>query len=84
MVNELKIKARIVELGFKQGDLVEQMKKRGIEMAYTTLNQKINNTRQFTIEEAIALQDILQIPDQDFKNYFFSAKSPTPVTLSSK
>ena len=84
MVESFKIKARIIELKLKQSQIVEEFGKRGIKMAYTTLNQKINNTRTMSLEEAIILQDILQIPDQDFKKYFFSTKSPTPVTLSSE
>ena len=44
-------------------------------MAYTTFNQKIRNVRNLSLEEAGALQEILKIPDEDFKNYFFSRES---------
>lgn len=71
MAQTLKIKARIVELNLTQTKLLEELKKRGVNIAYSTLNQKIHGIREFTLNEAGALQDILQIPDQDFKNYFF-------------
>ena len=71
MVQTLKIKARIVELGLSQNDIVESLKEAGVKMAYSTFNQKINNVRTLSLTESLALQQILHIPDEDFKNYFF-------------
>ena len=81
MVQTMKIKARIIELGLTQNNIVEELEKRGVKMAYTTFNQKIRNIRNLSLEEAGALQEILKIPDEDFKNYFFSKESLSPVAL---
>ena len=71
MVQTHKIRARIVELGLTTNKVVELLKEAGVEMAVATFNQKINGIRTLSIPEALALQEILHIPDEDFKNYFF-------------
>ena len=80
----MKLKARIVELGFTQKQIVEELEKEGIKMACATFNQKIRNVRTLTLEEACVLQKILKIPDEDFKNYFFPKTSLSPVARASK
>lgn len=66
MVNANKIKARIVELGLTQKDLAK-----ALGVALPTINQKINNVRSMDIKEAFIIADVLQIPDEDFREYFF-------------
>lgn len=56
MVNSLKVKARIMELGLNQEDVA---KKLGID--YSTLNLKINNNRRFYFDEIGKLCEILGI-----------------------
>lgn len=68
MVNTQKIKARIIEVGLNQTTVAA-----ALEIAQSTLNQKINNARPMTLEEAERLQAILKIPDPEFCAYFFSA-----------
>ena len=67
MINTNKIKARIVELGMNQGDVAEEMK-----LAQPTLSQKLNNIRAMDLEEAEKLSKILEIPAEEFCNYFFA------------
>ena len=66
MVNTNKIKGRLRELGKTQLDVAKHL---GIQQA--TANQKINNSRCFTLEEAEKLADLLDISPEEFKLYFF-------------
>jgi hypothetical protein len=66
MVNTNKIKGRLRELGKTQLDVAKYL---GIQQA--TANQKINNSRCFTLEEAEKLAELLGISPEDFKVYFF-------------
>lgn len=66
MVNTDKIKGRMRELRLTQNVVAKRL---GINQA--TANQKINNTRCFTLEEAEQLSDLLELTDEDFKVYFF-------------
>ncbi len=68
MVNTTKIKARIIEVGLTQTAVAA-----ALHIAQSTLNQKINNTRPMTLDEAEELQKILSIPDPEFCAYFFSS-----------
>ena len=56
MVNSLKVKARIMELGLNQEDVA---KKLGIDSS--TFNLKINNNRRFYVDEVAKLCEILDI-----------------------
>lgn len=69
MVNTTKIKARMVELELNQTGVAAEM---GI--AQSTFNQKINNTRPMSLDEAEILQRILKVADADFGEYFFSRR----------
>ena len=66
MINTLKVKSRIVELGITQESVANYL---GLD--YSTLNLKINNKRRTYIDELVKLCEILQInkPD-DLKIYF--------------
>lgn len=66
MVNTNKIKGRLRELGKTQLDVAKYL---GIQQA--TANQKINNSRCFTLEEAEKLAELLGISPEEFKLYFF-------------
>ena len=67
MVNALKIKARIVELGLTQKDVAKELK-----LATPTVNQKINNVRSMNLDEAFKLSKILKIDVAEFPKYFFN------------
>lgn len=66
MINTLKIKARMVELGITQKDLAER-----INLAQPTVNQKLNNIRPMDLVEAEKISEILQINPCEYKEYFF-------------
>ncbi len=63
----LKIKAKMVELGFNQSRLASEL---GI--GASTLSQKLSEERRITISEARKIQKILQITDEEFCEYFFN------------
>lgn len=65
MINTLKIKGRIAELGLKQGDIASKL---GLSPA--TVSQKINGLRPMSLDEAEKIADILRIPDSQFKEFF--------------
>lgn len=69
MINTLKIKARMVELGLVQKDVAKAM---GI--ATPTVSQKLNNIRPMNLEEADKLADLLKIDTIQFGEYFFKTK----------
>lgn len=41
-------------------------------IAQPTANQKINNVRPMNLEEAEKLCELLEIPDFEFRTYFFA------------
>ena len=60
------MKARIVELGFTQDDVAEN-----IGMDVSTFNQKINNKRRIYIDEVAKLCDYLKInTTTELQEYF--------------
>jgi len=67
MVNSLKIKGKIVEQDTTISKLAAEM---GLS-AYS-LGQKIGGKSIMTLDEADKLQNLLNIPDCDFKSYFFA------------
>lgn len=66
MVNSRKIKSRLVELGLTQKDIAASLK-----LSAPTVSQKINNVRPFFLNEADELARILEIPVNQFGDYFF-------------
>lgn len=66
MVNTNKIKARMIELNLNQTEVAAQ-----IGIAQSTFNQKINNARPMFLEEVEKLQELLNIDNADFGEYFF-------------
>lgn len=67
MVNTLKLKARIVELGLTQKDVAKYL-----NIASSTASQKINNVRPMYLKEADLLADLLKINTIQFGEYFFT------------
>ena len=69
MVNTNKIKGRMRELGLVQADVAKHL-----EIAQSSLNQKINNIRPFDLSEAEKLAECLKIEADEFGVYFFNRK----------
>lgn len=68
MVNTLKVKARMAELGFTQKDVAK-----ALNLAKPTVSQKLNNVRPMYLREADILADMLEIDTMQFGEYFFSS-----------
>lgn len=66
MVNRVLLKSRMVLYNKKQADIAREL-----NLSQSTVNQKINNVRKLTIEEAVKIKKILNIPDAEFEKYFF-------------
>lgn len=66
MVNSNKLKGRIVEKGMTQADVAK-----ALGIATPTVSQKINNVRAMYLQEAFKIAELLDIPDKQFKEYFF-------------
>lgn len=69
VVNTNKIKGRIVELGLTQKDIAT-----ALGVALPTVSQKINNVRAMDVKEAFIIADVLKIPDEQFREYFFTSE----------
>lgn len=67
MINTLKVKGRMVELGLKQSDIANVL---GISLP--TVSQKLNNKRPMYLSEVKKLVKVLDIHDTDFRTYFFN------------
>lgn len=66
MVNTLKLKGRMREMDLTQSTCAERM---GIRAP--TFNQKLNNIRAFSLQQAEELAKMLEIKDSEFGDYFF-------------
>lgn len=66
MVNTLKVKGRMVEMGFSQKDLAIKL---GVSLP--TISQKINNKRPMSLSEAKQIINLLKINEADLTEYFF-------------
>lgn len=69
MINKRKIKARMVELGLTQKDL---MGPDCLNCALPTVNQKINGRRPITVDQAERLGKKLQLKDLEYFEFFFT------------
>ena len=67
MINTNKLKGRMKELNITQADVAK-----ALNIAQSTVNQKINNNRPFDLDEAEALAKMLGIESRDFGKYFFA------------
>lgn len=66
MPNAEKLRERMIDLGISQKELAYKL---GI--AQPTLSLKINGKRPFYLNEAERIALLLEIPDREFKDYFF-------------
>ena len=67
MVNTDKIKGRMRELRITQADVAKVL-----GLRQSTVNQKINNVRGLSLDEADKLQNLLKISPLEFASYFFA------------
>lgn len=72
MINTNKIKGRMAELQITQKDIAGSL-----ELAQSTINQKINNVRPMILDEAEKISRLLKIDEKDFAVYFFYKESCT-------
>jgi transcriptional regulator with XRE-family HTH domain len=68
MVNVNKLKGLLREKGLTQADVAKCL-----SVAEPTANQKINNVRPITLDEAEKLSDLLELDAGDFGKYFFAS-----------
>lgn len=66
MVNANMIKSRLMYYGKKQEDLAKEL-----NLSQSAVNQKLNNVRKLTIDEAFKIKKFLNISDEEFEAYFF-------------
>lgn len=66
MINTLKVKSRMVELGIYQKDIAEEL-----GLSLPTISQKLNNKRPIYLSEVLKLAKILSIDKTEFGIYFF-------------
>ncbi len=66
MLNTKLFKIRMIEKNMSQEALAC-----AVNMDQSTLSQKLNNQRTVKLSEAEAIQKALEIPDCDFRKYFF-------------
>lgn len=67
MVNTNKIKGKMKELGITQLDVAK-----ALYLSAPTVSQKLNNIRDFSLEEAERLSVLLHIQADEFGTYFFA------------
>lgn len=67
MINADKIRGRMREKRLSQDNVAKQM-----GLAQSTFSQKINGIRGMSLDEANELSQILEIPDSEFRTYFFA------------
>lgn len=67
MVNTNKIKGKMKELEITQLDVAK-----ALSLSPPTVSQKLNNVRDFNLEEAEKLSDMLHIEVGEFGAYFFA------------
>ena len=65
MVNTRKLRARVIECGMTYAEAAELM-----GMSAITFARKIRNMADISINEAVYLLKILEIPISEFANYF--------------
>ncbi|WP_230322605.1 helix-turn-helix domain-containing protein [Turicibacter sanguinis] len=67
LVNTQKLKARLVEYGKTQKDIAL-----ALELAPSTVSQKINNIRVMNLQEADTIATMLDIDTHMYGEYFFA------------
>lgn len=64
-----KLKGKIKEKGFTQEEIAKHIK-----IAPSTFSIKINSGMYFNQEEICGMANLLEIPEKEYKKYFFSLK----------
>lgn len=67
MVNTNMLKEKMKELQLTQADVAKEL-----SLSPPTVSQKLNNVRNFNLEEAVKLSDMLHIKTGEFGTYFFA------------
>ncbi|HCY07134.1 MAG TPA: DUF739 domain-containing protein [Erysipelotrichaceae bacterium] len=67
MINDLKLKAKMVEKGYSQLDMADYL-----NISYFTFNLKINNKRLFTLLEVQKISELLGLTEQEIIIIFFT------------
>ena len=67
MLNVNKIRGRLAELNLTQKDVAT-----ALGIAPPTASQKLNRVRPMDLDEAEKLAQLLQIKDNEFREYFFA------------
>ena len=67
MLNVNKIRGRLAELNLTQKDVAN-----ALGIAAPTASQKLNRVRPMDLDEAEKLAKLLQIDDNEFREYFFA------------
>lgn len=67
MVNSNKLKGKMRELQITQLDVAK-----ALSISPPTVSQKLNNIRDFNLEEAEKLSNMLHIETGEFGDYFFA------------
>lgn len=62
----LKVKGRIVELGYTQNEVASRL-----GMAGATLSHKLNGGADFWLSEIVEMANLLDIPPEKYHEYFF-------------
>ena len=71
LTNSRKLKAKIVEQGYKLGTFAE-----AISMSQPTLRSKLLGKRDFKMGEIVTICDKLGIPTEEIVAYFFTPDVP--------
>ena len=69
-LNARLLKGKMAELGYTQGALAH-----AIGISPQSLSRKINQKRQFTVMEALAICDLLEIPSEQRVSIFLPTES---------
>ncbi len=67
MLNVNKVRGRLAELNLTQKDVAN-----ALGIATPTASQKLNRVRPMDLDEAEKLAQLLQIADNEFREYFFA------------
>lgn len=67
LINTNKIKGRIAEMGLTQKEVADTL-----NIAQSTVSQKINNIRPMNLDEAMKMADLLHLKPDEFGKYFFT------------
>lgn len=66
MFNYSKLRGRIKELGFSESEIAKK-----INISKATISSRFNGNSEFSSKETDCLIDLLQISDNEIKDYFF-------------